>query len=378
MKRTRYRGIKEIEKGKYLINVKARNPRLGKIQRQQVTFLGTLEQANAERLRLLADIRAGSVEGLRMTLGAFVKSWLERKVPTLSEATAQKYAIDLTLHILPVLGDFFLDALRPSDVQKFVNQDAAAHAGWSVRNRLTLLRQIAKDAIADDLIVRDFCARVRAPEGADYDEENPNKLTASQLDSLLRHFLEHEPAWYTLVLAIASTGMRWGEVSALRWEDIDEVAAEIRIRRRNWKGEIGDCKTKKSRRNVPLEPELAERLRELRRVMVERQDPALAGGWIFPVMKGPRRGQPQRGTPLRNVLVRALRDSELGVELTTHGLRRTFNDLCRRVADRQVAKAIMGHTTDRMHEHYSLPDRNEKREAQAKVLRLVRSSQKAE
>jgi integrase len=69
---------------------------------------------------------------------------------------------------------------------------------------------------------------------------------------------------------------------------------------------------------------------------------------VFPT----RRGKLHRGTPLRKVLNEAC--TKAGVpRVTTHGLRRTFNNLARQSTSREVLKSITGHTTDAMVEHYS-------------------------
>ena len=67
---------------------------------------------------------------------------------------------------------------------------------------------------------------------------------------------------------------------------------------------------------------------------------------------------------------------EMGLEqrrFSSHGLRRTANDLLRRLAAGEVVRAITGHVTPAMTEHYSHVDVGEKRAAAEGMLRLVRS-----
>jgi hypothetical protein len=74
-----------------------------------------------------------------------------------------------------------------------------------------------------------------------------------------------------------------------------------------------------------------------------------------------------------------LRLKNVGLErrFTSHGLRRTANDLIRRVASGEVARAITGHVTTRMTEHYSHVDAGEKNAAVTGMLKLVRSVEPA-
>ena len=83
------------------------------------------------------------------------------------------------------------------------------------------------------------------------------------------------------------------------------------------------------------------------------------------------------GTPLGSARIsHALRDARASVgmrsRLTSHGLRRTVTDLLRQAGvDPVVAKSLVGHTTDRMREHYSFVRLSEVRDAADRVAGLV-------
>ena len=57
------------------------------------------------------------------------------------------------------------------------------------------------------------------------------------------------------------TGLRKGELLALRWKDVDWGAGRIRIRQNYVRGEFGTPKSKRSTRSVPLADEVARRAR---------------------------------------------------------------------------------------------------------------------
>jgi integrase len=90
-------------------------------------------------------------------------------------------------------------------------------------------------------------------------------LTLDELEALLRavpddHLGRVERAVY---LAAATTGMRQGELLALRWRDVDWSARRIRVRRNYVRGEFGTPKSKRSSRAVPLIDRLAAELDRL-------------------------------------------------------------------------------------------------------------------
>lgn len=208
-----------------------------------------------------------------------------------------------------------------------------------------------------------------------------NFLTAGELREVLAFVRTNRPTWYPAVILDAFTGLRWGELSGLRWDDIDEAAGLIRVSRGNWKGQVVEgLKSDRARsrrvkpKHVPLLPAIAEVLRDHRRRMVATQHPGLAQGWVFPTA----RGTLHKGSPLRRVLAEACAAVDTGRRVTPHGLRHTANDLLRRHAPAEVTRAIVGHATERMTHHYSHVDDGEKIAAVERVFDLVHGSERGE
>ena len=77
---------------------------------------------------------------------------------------------------------------------------------------------------------------------------------------------------------------------------------------------------------------------------------------------------------MRKAFIRCLEQANIGRGFSSHGLRRTANDLLRRVASGEVTRSITGHVTQEMTEHYSHVDAAEKRAAVDGMLRLVREA----
>ena len=204
-----------------------------------------------------------------------------------------------------------------------------------------------------------------APE----EPEGPNALTPEQLATFLATAREKYPRQYAFLATLAFTGLRFCHASALRWEDIDEDAKVIRVQRKQVNGKVGPVSRKKrAPREYPLDPQLADILKEHRQRMVREQEEGIESGWIFPSCTGGLRHRSSHRKALRACAKAA------GVEerFTGHGLRRTFNDLSRRAhIDPIVSKSLTGHVTEAMREHYSSVGMDEKRQAVAAVIRLV-------
>ncbi len=358
--------IRSAGPGKWVVCVVRKDPKTGK--RKEVKRKCTGPKQKAKELEREIELELAEAHAERMTLGDFAKSWLVQRVANLKPSTVAKYGVDLG-HICAVLGSVFVDRLRPSDIRGYVVDRSRTAAGWTVTNQLRLLRQLAKDALAEGLTDCDFCARVSPPTSRKWTESDPNLFTAEELGKFLKAVEQGDPFWYPVVATMAYTGLRWGEASGLQWDDLNEGSGVIHVRRTNWKGKPLTPKTESSNRTVPYGEELQTLLKAHRRALVASQHPGLTSGWVF----SNGRGQLHTGGPLSDVMRRGLKAAGItGKKVTAHGLRRTFNDLARRVASREVVQSITGHASEAMFQHYSMVDSVEKQGVQAGVLKLVR------
>jgi integrase len=355
--------IKAAGKGKWLVRVERINQRTGRRENRKASVTGTKAEAEAVERELESQLAAGVSRPRRVQLRAFASEWLALRADQLKPSVRAKYATSLDLHILPALGDLYLDSIRPSDVAAYVASRNAA--GNTVLNELRLLRVIARDAVAEGLSESYWCDRVKQPTVEGYTEDAPNLLRADQLQAMLAKVPRQ---WLGLVALMGMTGLRWGEASALRWEDVETFTANgktmwsLRVRRNNWKGTETQPKTAGSIRGVPLPAVVA--------ILLGAKQ---AKGLLFPT----RDGELHRGTPLRKVIDRAC--AAAGVpRITPHGLRRTWNDLARRVASREVVMSVTGHATEAMFDHYLSVDLGEKSLAVEAVAALLAPPPKSE
>ncbi len=338
-------GIKPAGKNKWSVRVKRVDKRNGMTANRKAMVVGSKVDARRVRDELRADLASTAAKRPRTRLKEYAASWLERRAanPDTKPSVIRKYSYGLQ-HFIPIIGDLFLDSISPADVRSYIDARIAAageRGGNTVLNELRLLRTIAKDSVAEGYATKYWCDRVKPPKVRGYTREWPNLLTGPQFAQLISHIPKQ---WAGLVLFMATTGLRWGEASALHWEDADFMAGEAIIRWGNDRGSLITVKTKGSNRIVPILPDVAE-------LWVRRP----RCPFVFPT----KDGKLHRGTPLKKVLDKACVRAEVP-RVTAHGLRRTFNNLARQGASLQVLKSITGHSTDAMVEHYSLVGTDEK------------------
>jgi integrase len=369
----RYPGVTRIEQDRYRIRVSWTDRRTGRVHEiDRVVTATSLADAAAQRATLKSQSVPAQSGARRLRVGDYAKSWLNTKLVEVKPSTGRLYTDLLEAHVLPILGDFYMDAVTREDIYAWRKAQVGSPA--SINSRLRLLRTFFGDVCREHGLPNPT-ERVKrvVDESTDADDDRADSkvLTAGELAAVLSAIRSCAPQHYPLVLALALTGCRFGEATALRWTDIDEDAGVIRIRRAQWRGFVGTTKTRKTR-TVALAPELADALRAHR---AERW--AKANGPVSPWVFTSRTGGFLHSTMLRRPLRRAATLAGLSRAPSAHWFRHTMSDLLRQATTGQVQRSITGHVTEAMSEHYSHVGVAEKREALGRVLQLVRPSPKS-
>ena len=190
-------------------------------------------------------------------------------------------------------------------------------------------------------------------------------LTDEELSRFLEAVETFAPDHYVAILCMARTGMRAGEVYALRWDCIDFTREEIVVRRSISNGELTETTKTHAPRIVPMHSSLVEALKSHRKEMMEGQHPGLKNNWVFPNIRGDMR-LPQA---VRPAFLLAMEAAKLGQVVSPQVLRRTLNTLMvRDGVDRIVLRSIMGHCSEAMTARYAGVNSKDKRDAILKVF----------
>lgn len=222
-------------------------------------------EAKAGRVKALGEIAAGTAaKASGVTLR---QEWAEfydgAKAGRITDRSGRPYK-PATLRgyerawrkIDPELGAHKLGEIKRADVQRFADRLAASGmAAGTVRNTLDPLRTIYRRAIARDKVAVNPTTNVEVSTVRNHRERIADKEEASALIDALP--TGEKALWATAMY----TGLRRGELRALRWSDVDLLARLIDVRR-SWDDSEGEAepKTKGSKRKVPVVPVLAKLL----------------------------------------------------------------------------------------------------------------------
>jgi integrase len=190
----------------------------------------------------------------------FVNSqWEPAILPTLKFATQRSYRHLTRRHLVPFFGDHPLCEIKRQHVQGFVTEKMTRQKfSWKtcmhVRN---LLSKILNTAVDWEYLPVNPVRGVKLP--ARPLREDRRFLT---VDEVMRLLTELDGPAYTLILSAVLTGMRIGELLALRWKNVDFERRIIRVREAVFEGHVSTPKTRSGLRDIPIGPALEHALRE--------------------------------------------------------------------------------------------------------------------
>ncbi|HHU87405.1 MAG TPA: site-specific integrase [Peptococcaceae bacterium] len=243
------------------------NPVNGNPKRR--TFYGKTRKEVVEKMDAArAEIRAGTyVEPTKLTTGDWIKQWLvDYMKPSLRTTTWASYDHIAKLHIIPVIGKIPLNRLTTSDLQKLYSEKLAngrvdGKGGLSIRT-VRYIHQIIHGALEKakevKLVQSNVSEATNLPK-LKYKEKMP--LTSEQVRRF-KTVIKQDRLYAAFLLELA-TGLRRGELLALKWEDIDLEKGVLSVKRTITRTRIEGGKTKtglvfqepktdQSKRTVPI------------------------------------------------------------------------------------------------------------------------------
>lgn len=303
-----------------------------------------------EKLKALRDsIRGAEPERPRadMTFGTWMDRWYQTECRSATRPKTQAdYENRIYQHIIPELGHIPLAKLTPGDLQQFyirLKQGGrllrTEEYGPGLSDRMVkschVTCRVALDrAVAQGLILKNPALTCKVPTTH---PKEMQVLTQEEMQRLLIQAKEND--CYELLLLELSTGLRRGELLALRWDDLDFQTGELRIERQvqRVKGEltVTQPKTKSSSRTVILPEPVLDILKGYRKNVNSQ--------WIFPSPK--KEDSPLDPTAVRKKLAIVLKRAGCK-HVRFHDLRHTFaTNALEHGMDIKTLSAVIGHVS---------------------------------
>jgi integrase len=255
--------IEKRGKNSYSIAVSmGKDATTGKYKQQWVSVKGTKKEAEKRLAEILNQIDNGTfLKPGKTTLAEYLNKWLlDYARPNLSPRGYERYESITRVHLIPSLGNIIMTQLRPDHLQS--HYTAKLNSGLSaltVKYLHTVIHKALQTAVKRGLVVRNVADGVDVPRARRNDMQTWDEYEVNR-------FLEtaKNSPYYELFYLALFTGMRRGELLALRWQDIDFLFGQISVNRtlhRLQGGKYGDGsyiftqpKSERSRRTIALSP----------------------------------------------------------------------------------------------------------------------------
>jgi len=305
-----------------------------------------------EVVQKLRDAQVARAEGRLISTSSqsvadYLRAWLENYVAPAVEATTFTSYETNVRRIVPILGRHRLDKLRGIHLQQCYKR--LLESGLSPRTVAQahrVLRRAFNQAVSAGIIARNPCKEATPPRA---ENRKMNVLSAAQAQRLIAGSRDHRH--HALFVLLLTSGMRVGEATGLRWQDVDLDARKtvIRqtVRREKGKGlQIAEPKTDRSRRSVFLAPGAVAALRRHR--WHQKSERLKAGpAWVdedlvFCTQTG---GRLDPGHIIKSLRA-LLRTLDLPDQLTCHDLRHSCASiLLAQNVHPKVVQELLGHSS---------------------------------
>ena len=318
--------------------------------RRRMSFYGgTAEEANNKKFQALADQAKGILfsDPGRLTVGEYISSWLTDTARyQVSEGTFSRYERTCHNHLVPFFGRLRLRDLTTAHIRAFKARKIEEGLNPNTVGVMQGVLSVAlNQAVDDGLIPANPASRV--------------KKAATRGQTPMRSLLSHEEASRLLRAATGTrdealitlalrTGMRQGELAALRWEDLDLSSPEkgqVTVRHSadtRTKTRVSTTKTGEERRLGIGARTVATLEAHRRRQLEERM---AATSWADPGLVFPNtRGKIRRRDSVMRSLRRLLEEANLPTDVRFHDLRHTAGTLA-------LKQGVPLHTVSKMLGH---------------------------
>ena len=327
----------------------------------------TKTQAEKELQKLMAEVKPAPRAPVHMlSIGEVGERYLTHLERMKGRKLSTRTAVESTLrvHLQPYFGERGIATVTREDVEDLRTLLEGRVGPKSVRNYMGTLSALYRYAMNPSRRWASVnpCEGIELPEVPENDEIR--FLQLAEVEAVIRHAQpgDYEALDRALYRTAAMTGMREGELIALRWSDVNWMGDSIHVRQNFVLNEFGTPKSAQSFRTVPMAPEVAQALERFYKASGEPAEHMLVFGEPVArlVLRGNRKGQMLPvGSPLDKAHLlrrfrRALKAAQVAQpKLKFHELRHTFGtQMAAHGVPMRTLQEWMGHRDIKTTERY--------------------------
>lgn len=296
--------IRKRGKNSYTLTVATGYDEHGKqLYRRKTVKASSDREAEKQYTLFAAEVQTGQVYSGKCKLTEFARRWYKSHcLKELAPKTQESYKNHLEKRILPALGHLDINKIRPLDIKRFVDDlceqrkrydgRTGEASNGTARYCFSVLSSMLQDAMEWQVIPNNPCRRVKAPT----DKKEQQLILAEKDVAVMLDALANEPLKYqTIILMAFDSGLRLGELMALKWSDVNMETGKIHVTKSNQalprRGTFTkEPKTKSSVRSLTLSKSTIALLKQHQQQQAEEKtllgDKWKENGWIFTQWNG--------------------------------------------------------------------------------------------
>ena len=277
---------------------------------------------------------------IHKTIREIAAAWKEYKRPYVKQSTMAAYVLILENHILPTFGED--NSLPEQSVQAFVlHKIESGLSTKSVKDILIVLKMVMKFGVKKEWMTY-YEWDIKYPPSSE--NKVLDVLSVTNHRKILNHIQSHFTFMGLGIYISLSTGLRIGEICALKWSDINVTDGILTVNRtieriyiiegekKHTELVINTPKTKNSCREIPMNKELLGMLKPLKKVVNDD----------YYILTNDER--PIEPRTYRNYYKRLMEKLDIP-KLKYHGLRHSFATRCIEVGcDYKTVSVLLGHS----------------------------------
>ncbi len=245
-----------------------RDYQTGKRNQKWYTIKGNKREADRYLRELLNNGDKGIVlKNTKITVAEWLREWLNDYASfEISPVTLESYKSNVEKHIIPALGGYYLSQLEAKHIREFYAQELKngkvnKSGGLSARTVMyhhRIISKALKQAVLLDMIARNVADLIKPPR---ISKKTMNTMSPLEVDRFLD--VARETDYFVFFATLLYTGLRRGELLALRWRNLNLPAGKLTVVETAYKLDNGEYllkepKTASSRRSVTLPASLVE------------------------------------------------------------------------------------------------------------------------
>jgi len=252
--------------------------RIKKSLSESVTEARKLRDQYLKNILIYGDIQEPQPEEdtSGLLFGELAIEWIKIKEKEIKSSTLRDYRSSMNYHILPLFGNTPIEDIGYRDIKRFVANLSCSSK--RINNVLVPLRSLFEYAHLSGFIEKNPMHLVKSVRAG---KPDIHPLSMEEVNLLLEKV---SPRYKNFFIVAFFTGMRFGEMSALKWKNVDFKLDVIKIRETRVRGEEGMPKTKRSVRDIKILPPVVEALRDQRKCTMGKSEYVFLNQYGLPLL----------------------------------------------------------------------------------------------